>query len=46
LITTTSLVYAVRVRGQLSPADGAIELPDIVPDLQGPDPESIDNPGF
>jgi hypothetical protein len=44
LITTTRLVYAVRVRGQLSPVDGAIELTDIVLDLQGPDPDGIDDP--
>jgi hypothetical protein len=36
LIVTTRLVFAVSVRGQLSPADGAIELVDITLDLQGP----------
>ena len=46
LITTTRLVYAVRVRGQLSPVDGAIELTDIVLDLRGPDPDSMDDPDF
>lgn len=44
LITATRLVYAVRVRGQLSPSDGAIELTDIVLDLQGPHPDGIDDP--
>jgi hypothetical protein len=44
LITATRLVYAVRVRGQLSPVDGAIELTDIVIDLHGPYPESLDEP--
>jgi hypothetical protein len=44
LITTTRLVYAVRVRGQLSPVDGAIELTDIVLDLHGPDLDDIDAP--
>jgi hypothetical protein len=36
LITAGRLVYAVRVRGQLSPVDGAIELTDVVIDLHGP----------
>jgi hypothetical protein len=33
LIVTTHLVYAVAVRGQLSPVDGAVELIDIAIDL-------------
>lgn len=44
LITTTRLVYSVRVRGQLSPLDDAIELTDIVLDLQAPHPDGIDDP--
>jgi hypothetical protein len=44
LITTTRLVYAIRVRGQLSPVDGAIELTDIVIDLHGPHRDSLDEP--
>ena len=31
------LVYAVVVRGQLSPVDGAIELVDIILDAHGPE---------
>jgi hypothetical protein len=42
LITAGRLVYAARVRGQLSPIDGAIELTDIVIDLHGPYPEGLD----
>lgn len=38
LIVTGRLVFAVSVRGQLSPVDGAIELVDISLDLRGPDP--------
>ena len=37
LVVTTRLVFAVSVRGQLSPVDGAIELVDITLDLHGPD---------
>ena len=44
LITTTRLVCAVRVRGQLSPVDAAIELTDIVLDLHGPDVDDVDVP--
>jgi hypothetical protein len=44
LITATRLIYAVRVRGQLSPVDDAIELTDIVIDLHGPYPEGLDEP--
>jgi hypothetical protein len=44
LITATRLVYAVRVRGQLSPVDDAIELTDIVIDLHGPYSEGLDEP--
>jgi hypothetical protein len=43
-LITTRLVHAVRVRGQLSPVDGAIELTDVVLDLHGPGPDSIDDP--
>jgi len=42
LITAKRLVYAVRVRGQLSPVEAAIELTDIVVDLHGPYPEGPD----
>ena len=38
LIVTGRLVFAVSVRGQLSPVDGAIELVDISLDLRGPEP--------
>ena len=38
LIVTTRLVFAVSVRGQLSPVDGAIELVDITLDLRGSEP--------
>jgi hypothetical protein len=31
------LVYAVVVRGQLSPVDGAIELVDVIIDVHGPE---------
>jgi hypothetical protein len=44
LITDTRLVYAVRVRGQLSPVDGAIELTDIVIDLHAPIPKAWTSP--
>jgi hypothetical protein len=38
LVLTTRLVPYVAVRGQLSPRDGAVELIDIVLDLQWPEP--------
>jgi hypothetical protein len=37
LIVSTRLVFAVSVRGQLSPFDGAIELVDVTLDLCGPE---------
>jgi hypothetical protein len=37
LIVTTRLVFAVSVRGQLSPLDAAVELVDITLDLRGPE---------
>ncbi|MGL4175608.1 MAG: hypothetical protein ACRCSN_05975 [Dermatophilaceae bacterium] len=43
LILTGRLVYAVAVRGQLSPVDGAIELVDIAIDLHGPEPAHRDD---
>ncbi len=42
LITRGHLVFAVVVRGQLSPGDGAIELIDIAVDLRGPEPLADD----
>jgi hypothetical protein len=35
-------VFAVSVRGKLSPLDGAIELVDISLDLHGPEPHPDD----
>ena len=43
LISPGRLVHAVRVRGQLSPVEAAIELTDIVVDLHGPYPEGLDS---
>lgn len=37
LVSRGRLVYAVAVRGQLSPVDGAVELIAIAIDLLGPD---------
>jgi hypothetical protein len=37
LIVSTRLVFAVTVRGQLSPLDGAVEMVDVAVDLYGPD---------
>jgi hypothetical protein len=42
LITRGHLVFAAVVRGQLSPADGAVELVDIAIDLRGPEPLTDD----
>jgi hypothetical protein len=43
LILRSRLVYAVAVRGQLSPIDGAVELVDIAIDLHGPEPLDPDD---
>jgi hypothetical protein len=43
LIVTGRLVFAVSVRGQLSPLDGAIELVDISLDLHGPEQHPDDS---
>ena len=43
LVTRTRLTYAVAVRGQLSPVDGAIELIAITVDLTGPDDGDADD---
>jgi hypothetical protein len=45
LVTRTRLTYAVAVRGQLSPVDGAIELIAVTIDLTGVgDDNSDDDP--